>query len=136
VPLLAELGYPSSEGQLRETLERLASTGDDRVFVAEQSTRLVGIASVHRLPLFHAPGYLGRITALVVAAPSRGAGVGRALLAAAEAYAWGAECVRIEVTSGDHRPDAHAFYGRLGYQEDERRFIKRRAEAAETGTAG
>jgi hypothetical protein len=27
--------------------------------------------------------------------------------------------------TGDHRPAAHAFYARLGYRTDERRFVKR-----------
>jgi GNAT superfamily N-acetyltransferase len=88
------------------------------------------------LPLFHTPGYLARITALVVAATARGIGVGRALLAATEAYAWSTGCVRIEVTSGDHRPDAHAFYERLGYHVDERRFIKRRTAGTSERPAG
>jgi hypothetical protein len=45
-------------------------------------------------------------------------------VATAEAFAWAAGCKRIEVTSGDHRPEAHAFYRAIGYVEDERRFIK------------
>lgn len=35
------------------------------------------------------------------------------------------DCVKVEVTSGDHRPEAHAFYQALGFKIDERRFIKR-----------
>jgi hypothetical protein len=51
-------------------------------------------------------------------------------VAAAEAFAWKADCRRIEVTSGDHRPGAHVFYERLGYHIDERRFIKNGLPAA------
>lgn len=127
MPLVQELGYPSSIEQMRDTLERLGTSESDRVFVAEHKAQLVGVVSVHLLPLFHAAGHLARITALVVTASSRGTGIGRALLAAVEKFAWGADCARIEVTSGDHRSEAHDFYVRLGYQVDERRFIKRRS---------
>ncbi|CAA9336555.1 MAG: hypothetical protein AVDCRST_MAG40-2194, partial [uncultured Gemmatimonadaceae bacterium] len=59
-----------------------------------------------------------------VRAEAQGAGVGRALVGAVEAFAWAAGCRRVEVTSGDHRPAAHAFYRAAGYREDERRFVK------------
>lgn len=32
--------------------------------------------------------------------------------------------IKSEVTSGDHRKEAHAFYESCGYARDERRFIK------------
>lgn len=46
-------------------------------------------------------------------------------MAEAEAFARRQGCERIELSSGDHRPDAHAFYERLGYAVECRRFIKR-----------
>jgi GNAT superfamily N-acetyltransferase len=114
-------------------LRELAGSAADAAFVAvgplggaPGGGRVVlGVASVHVLPLFHAPGNLARLTALAVRREAQGLGVGRALVAAAEAFAWDADCRRLEVTSGDHRPGAHAFYRALGYAEDERRFVKR-----------
>lgn len=67
---------------------------------------------------------LGRITSLAVRVEARGKGIGKVLVAAAEEWAWGAGAQRMEVTSGEHRPGAHAFYQALGYLLDERRFIK------------
>ena len=58
------------------------------------------------------------------AAHHRQRGVGRALVTAAEEFGWARGCLRLEVTSGDHRPEAQAFYEHLGYQLDCRRFIK------------
>jgi GNAT superfamily N-acetyltransferase len=123
---LAELGYGTPAALVGEKLAELAASRADAVFVAVHAAtgRVLGVASVHLVPLFHAPGNLARITALAVRAAAQGAGVGRALVGAAEAFAWAAHCRRVEVTSGDHRPAAHAFYVRLGYQVDERRFIK------------
>ena len=51
---------------------------------------------------------------------------GRRLVAEAEEFAWNNGCARIEITSGDHRPDAHAFYEAIGYFQDSRRFVKKR----------
>ena len=66
-----------------------------------------------------------RLAALVVTETSRGRGVGSALVAGAERIARRAGCALLEVTSGDHRPQAHAFYRGLGFEERPRRFVKR-----------
>jgi GNAT superfamily N-acetyltransferase len=123
---LSALGYGTLPSLVAEHLGLFAGSATDSVFVAPDSGRgpLLGVVSVHLLPLFHAPGLLGRITALAVKAEARGKGVGKALVAAAEAWAWGAGAQRMEVTSGDHRPDAHMFYQAVGYSLNERRFIK------------
>lgn len=125
-PLLASLGYEVSGDLIGSKLQELASGSEDRVFVAEIDGRLAGVLSFHRIPLFHAPGYAGRITALAVPPTRQRSGVGRALIRTAEEFAWSHECARIEVTSGDHRPEAHSFYQAVGYVPDERRFLKRR----------
>jgi GNAT superfamily N-acetyltransferase len=52
--------------------------------------------------------------------------LGRRLVAEPEEFAWNNGCARIEITSGDHRPDAHGFYEAIGYFQDCRRFIKKR----------
>lgn len=122
---LAELGYGTAEELVLERLQDFSTSTDDEVFVAEDvGGRVLGVASAHRLPLFHVSGYLVRITALAVCKAAQGTGLGRMLVAAVEAWAWGAGAIRIEVTSGDHRPVAHAFYQAVGYAIDERRFVK------------
>ncbi len=127
---LTALGYPASPTLVGGKLASLETSSADTAFVGvDPSAGVVGVVSVHVLPLFHAPGNLARVTALVVLKSHRGGGIGRALMAAAETFAWEHECQRVEVTSGDHREEAHAFYVRLGYQVDERRFLKHRAAA-------
>jgi GNAT superfamily N-acetyltransferase len=107
--LLAELGYPSEVTAVRE---RLAAT--DLVLLSEPDA---GLVALQRIPRLAEGGWFVRITALVVAEPSRGRGVGGALLAAAEAQAreWGAAMV--EVTSGRRRERdaAHRLYLTAGY---------------------
>jgi GNAT superfamily N-acetyltransferase len=62
------------------------------------------------------------------AAPPELSRLGRRLVAEAEEYAWNNGCAWIEVTSADHRSDAHAFYEAIGYVQDCRRFVKTRAD--------
>ena len=132
---LAALGYGTSAVLVAERLKAFADSAADAVFVAGGSpgAPLFGVASVHLLPMFHAPGQLARLTALAVRTEAQGRGVGRALVVAVEAWAWSRDARRVEVTSGDHRAVAHAFYQALGYALDERRFLKH-APAAGRGS--
>jgi GNAT superfamily N-acetyltransferase len=127
--LLATLGYPSLIEDVEQRIADCEDSVHTVVFVAESDSRIVGVLSFHCIPLFHAEGYLGRITSLIVASDYRQRGIGRLLVFAAEQVAWSRRCSRIEVTSGDHRPDTHAFYEHLGYQLDSRRFIKHDSNA-------
>ncbi len=121
---LSELGYPSTAAQVERRIAETTGSTETAVFVAEWEGCVVGLLSFHRIPLFHADEYLGRITSLIVSTGNRGRGIGRRLLVAAEEYGAAHGCSRIEVTSGDHRADAHAFYERAGYRVDCRRFLK------------
>src|SRR3954466_5237876 len=83
---LAALGYDTSTTLVAEKLSTLMGSSSDTVLVAEDPTNgIAGVVSIHLLPLFHAAGNLARLTALAVAAGHQRKGVGRALVAAAEA---------------------------------------------------
>lgn len=123
--LMAQLGYGASEALIARKIGILAVNPLERVLLAEVDGVVAGAISLHVFELFHAEGRIGRITSLVVDAAHRGHGVGEALVAAADHFFVGQGCVRAEVTSGDHRPAAHAFYAAQGYAADERRFLKR-----------
>ena len=123
---LNELGYATDGATVMAALERLGESPADAVFVAVEDSehQVIGVVGLHLIPLLHVSGHLARLTALAVRADARLHGVGRLLVTAAESYAREAGCHRMEVTSGDHRPEAHTFYLRLGYCVEERRFIK------------
>lgn len=122
--LLHQLGYEVTSALVEAKITALSENPMDQVLVAESETEIVGVTSLHVLELFHVNGRLGRITSLVVDAKYRHLGIGRLLVQAADQYFIERGCVRAEVTSGDRRPGAHAFYQALGFASDERRFIK------------
>jgi GNAT superfamily N-acetyltransferase len=122
--LLEELGYPSAPEAISRRISACAGLPGVTIVVASSEDHLVGVVSVHCVPSLVFDVALGRITALVVSTAARRQGTGRQLMAAAEDFARRQGCERIELTSGDHRPDAHAFYERLGYAVECRRFIK------------
>jgi GNAT superfamily N-acetyltransferase len=102
--LMGELGYPTTREFIQEKLAQLSSTPGTEIFVADYDGKVIGLLSFSILPLLHLDGGLGRITALVVASQFKGRGIGKRLVAEAEAFAWNNRCARIEITSGEHRP--------------------------------
>jgi GNAT superfamily N-acetyltransferase len=124
--LLGQLGHPSEPGEVRKKISALADSRADCIWLAQSQGKVVGLLAFHLTPLLHAPGNLGRITALVVDEEFRGKGIGKLLVETAEKWGWDQECSRIEVTSGDWRSRAHHFYQELGYAMESKRFIKRK----------
>lgn len=120
--LLAQLGYAIDPNELK--IKIAEQTFLDRVFVAKLDGLVVGCISLHVLPLFHAKGNMGRITSLVVDESHRGKKIGRSLVAEAERWFKESGCIKIEVTSGSKRIEAHRFYEKFGYAEDGKRFSK------------
>jgi GNAT superfamily N-acetyltransferase len=124
IPLMAELGYPIDAASFAERVAAVSANPDDGVFLAEDEGPILGLVAVHSFEMLHRPGRLGRITALVVSASARNRGVGRRLLNAAESHLRAHGCVKLEVTSGEQRADAHGFYTAHGYVEQRVHFVK------------
>lgn len=114
--LLRQLGYAQPDSATTATI--IQTWQDDpsgAAYVADADGNLLGVVAVHICPFFVHAGSSGRIMALVVSEQARGQGIGGQLVAAAESFATSQGCVRMEVTSGDHRPHAHEFYRGRGY---------------------
>ena len=122
--LLGELGYPADAGVMPARLAAVASGGGITFLVVAPDDRVVGLASVATLSTLHVDAPVCYITALVAAPDTRGQGVGRLLVSAAEQWARARGCVRLSVTSAEHRADAHAFYPRCGLPYSGRRFTR------------
>jgi GNAT superfamily N-acetyltransferase len=130
LPLLEQLGYRAEERALQTRLRCLLADPSVAVLVAESNGRVVGLASMHVMPLIER-GPIARLSAIIVAASERRAGIGRALVERVEAEARARGCERLELTTAERRADAHAFYRTLGFQPASQRFIKSLADDAE-----
>jgi predicted N-acetyltransferase YhbS len=122
--LLAELGYPASEAEIGKRLRGVAERRTGCLLVAQADGEVVGLISAERVPYFPNGSTICRITALVVAARQRGRGIGAMLVEGAVAFAREHGCSGIEITSAEHRVDAHRFYQRLGFSRTSLRFFR------------
>lgn len=114
--LLNQLGYPQDgTATTASRIQTWSEAAASAAYVADADGDVVGLVAVHISPFFERAGSWGRIVALVVSDRARGQGVGGWLVAAAESFAAGHGCVRMEVTSSDHRQEAHKFYEGQGY---------------------
>jgi N-acetylglutamate synthase-like GNAT family acetyltransferase len=124
VALLTELGYPNPLSLVKAKIKILIRSKTDLIYVAEIKGRIIAVVHLHIIELFHQPGRLGRVMALVVKSEHQRHGVGMRIMADLEVIAENHGCVRMEVTSRLHRDGAHSFYEKIGYHEKPKRFIK------------
>ena len=115
-------GRLRSESSLRALLE--APPAGMAILVAEEAGALLGTAQACALPDAAETGFLV-LENVCVRACAQGRGVGRALLAAAEAFGQAQGCGYALLVSSGFRKGAHAFYAAMGYTEDVRGFRKR-----------
>ena len=112
--LATELGYPSSDDEIAARLDSMLSSESHFVAVAEDAPNLVGWVAAERRLLLES-GTRVELVGLIVASSARRSGTGRALVAAAEAWALGQGVEVISVRSNVARLESHPFYERLGY---------------------
>jgi ribosomal protein S18 acetylase RimI-like enzyme len=98
--------------------ERLAN-GDSVVFVAEEGGKLVGFTQLY--PLFSSTvcRRLWLLNDLFTVEPSRGKGVGRALMEAARSHAVATGAAGIELSTAHTNLPAQRLYESLGYEMDQ-----------------
>jgi len=114
VELTAQLGYDVDAATVRERLERILQRQDHRFMVAEIDGRTV--AWLHAVVSdYIETGPFVVVAGLVVDRSVRNAGIGRALMAAAEQWATTQGCRVVRLWSSAARTKAHRFYERLGY---------------------
>ena len=113
--LSGELGYPATPEQIVRRLRAMAEHTQARAFVAlDGNGRIQGW--VHVYGRYHLESdRTAEIGGLVVAAESRGQGIGRALMGEAEAWARERGYGQVRLGSNVLRDDAHRFYQHLGY---------------------
>jgi GNAT superfamily N-acetyltransferase len=113
--LAGELGYPSTQEEVRKRFANISAAGHQATFVAVNN----GDAVVGWIHLSEARSIetepRAEITGLVVDANFRGGGAGRLLVERGEDWAQRRGLTIIGVRSNIIREHTHVFYERLGY---------------------
>jgi len=114
--LAGQLGYPSSEDEIRGRLAGIEAAPEHALFVAETADgKLAGFLNVYVMRTIDSDART-EIAALVVDDAHRSLGVGKVLIEQAEAWARENGCAAIGLRSNVIRERAHRFYERLGYE--------------------
>jgi GNAT superfamily N-acetyltransferase len=125
--LMGELGYPATAELAGDRLGAFAEDPHSRVQLALVGGEIAGLVATHIVPRLDAELRSCRIVDLVVAERFRRRGIAAALVGAAEAEAQRQGATRLDLSSGEWREDAHAFYQRAGFAANARSFVKRLA---------
>lgn len=125
--LCQQLGYGVDRGSLQATLAKVSESEGQFVAVAPLSTGgLGGWIQVEERCCLESGGQ-GEIAGLVVDQAARRLGIGRALVEAGEAWARDRGLPRLTVRTQTFREDALAFYADVGFQEEKRQVVWRKA---------
>jgi N-acetylglutamate synthase-like GNAT family acetyltransferase len=108
--LLRQLGYEVALGELEDRIAHALAAVDHNVVVAEKNGQVVGLLHVFERPALEKPCE-AVVQAIVVDSRLRSRGVGKALMAAAEAWAKTRGLGSVVLSTRN----AAAFYTRLGY---------------------
>jgi len=122
--LATQLGYPTGGPAMAERLRAIRPAGE--VLVAERDGRVVAWIYVAELPSILS-GPRADILGFIVDEGCRGQGIGRELLAAAEAWARERGLATVVVKSAIHRDRTHDFYRRAGYEDVKQQRVFRKS---------
>lgn len=120
LPLVAQLGYPTTIDEFKKRLELFMYLDGYGVAVACDQTDVIGLIAWSKSNLFVSDATRIRIEGLVVDQKYRGQGIGKMLMVFMEEVAKKFSPVIIDLTSGLRRAQdgSHEFYKSLGYQNE------------------
>jgi GNAT superfamily N-acetyltransferase len=113
--LLAQLGYPLDTAEVQRRYDAVTRSADHAVMVGEEDGRVIALCHLYARPALDKPPE-AVVQALVVDLTVRNTGVGKIMMAAAEAWAEDRGFRSVALGSHVSRSDAHAFYESLGYR--------------------
>jgi len=112
--LSGQLGYDSSEGEIRARLSKMIDTEDNCIYVALDQDRIVGwVHALYALRVESDP--FVEIAGLVVDEHDRGQGIGKILVDRIINWAESKKCRMIRVRTNVIRKESHKFYEKLAF---------------------
>lgn len=125
--LMTELGYLTTEEDMRERFRTIEREAHYKTFIAEYRGEVVGMAGALKSYYFELNGSYVRLAALVTKEAYRSQGVGKALVEAAEQWAReiGANAIVLNCGNRAERTAAHIFYQRRGFEAKSTGYMKR-----------
>ena len=108
---------PAERDAAEPVLERILAQDARELAVAVAGGQVIGTADMVIVPnLTHRAEPWAIVENVIVAASHRRTGAGRALMAHLIEIARACGCCKVELISGRHRSQAHAFYRSMGFQ--------------------
>lgn len=120
--LSAQLGYPSSQKEIANRLEKILKEKNTIVLVAEDSKKIIGWIHAfiaHRVE----SDPFAEIGGLVIDEKCRGKGIGKILCNEIENWCRKKSIKKLRVRSNIIRKEAHQFYIALGYTEEKQQKV-------------
>ena len=112
-----EMGYDYPPDQTKAKLQSILTNGHDKIFVAADQDRVVGYIHANDYDVIYAP-HMKNIMGIAVSGDYKKMGIGKAMMAAVEAWAKETGASAVRLGSGAERTGAHEFYRRCGYAGD------------------
>jgi ribosomal protein S18 acetylase RimI-like enzyme len=113
--LLGQLGYQMSPNEAATRIARVLSDKEHFAAVADDDGKVLGLIHAFERPALEKPCE-AVVQSLAVDSRARKTGVGRALMAAAQAWAQERGLEHVVLHTRIDRDDARAFYEQLGYE--------------------
>lgn len=133
VAIIRDLGHENDEKSIAWRISAIEGTPRERVVIAECDGKPAGLCAANVYRYFHTEGLVCRITVLAVGSEYRRHGIGKLLIAWAEAWAVEQGCDRMEITTRKGRSESLEFLLRQGYEDTSRRFFKHLSGGGEKG---
>lgn len=120
LPLLDQLGYPTTKEELEQRFSRFLANEGYGVAVACIENKIVGFVAFSKSNLFVSDKIRMHIEGIAVDKNYRGQNIGKRLMLFVENYARSLSPAIIDLTSGQRRASdgTHQFYANLGYKNE------------------
>ena len=115
--LMNELGYGTTEGEMKTRLQNIQNHNDYQTFIAITDKQVAGMVGLSKNYSYEQNGMYVRILALVTSNKFRQKGIGTRLMETAENWAReiGAETILLNCGNREERIVAQKFYQKIGY---------------------